>query len=124
MQISYCAAGGRVAHRNGTSYNRTAWDIEAETSVLPKWIVINENLRRKGCERKNDVTANLPPDWLAMLRKLLPPTGVAAEFEDDSLGESRNFGTGEDLGSHRGQFVAKEIPPHSARLLSCARSEF
>jgi alpha-galactosidase len=32
----------------------------------------------------DDLTA-IPPDRLAILRKLLPPTGVAARFEDDSL---------------------------------------
>ncbi|MCU1232973.1 MAG: putative alpha,6-galactosidase [Candidatus Solibacter sp.] len=32
-----------------------------------------------------DDLSTLPPDRLAMLKKLLPPTGVAAEFEDASL---------------------------------------
>jgi alpha-galactosidase len=32
-----------------------------------------------------DDLSKIPPDRLAMLRKLLPPTGVAAVFEDDSL---------------------------------------
>jgi hypothetical protein len=32
----------------------------------------------------DDLTA-IPADRLAMLQKLLPPTGVAATFEDDSL---------------------------------------
>jgi hypothetical protein len=32
-----------------------------------------------------DDLTKIPADRLAMLRKLLPPTGVAAEFEDDSL---------------------------------------
>ena len=32
-----------------------------------------------------DDLTKMPPDRLAMLQKLLPPTGVAAEFEDDSL---------------------------------------
>ena len=32
-----------------------------------------------------DDLSTLPADRLAMLKKLLPPTGVAAEFEDESL---------------------------------------
>jgi alpha-galactosidase len=32
-----------------------------------------------------DDLTKIPPDRLAMLRKLLPPTGRAARFEDDSL---------------------------------------
>jgi alpha-galactosidase len=32
-----------------------------------------------------DDLSTLPPDRLATLKKLLPPTGVAAEFEDESL---------------------------------------
>jgi alpha-galactosidase len=32
-----------------------------------------------------DDLSTLPPDRLAMLKKLLPPTGVAAEFSDESL---------------------------------------
>src|SRR4030095_7251921 len=33
---------------------------------------------------RDDLTA-IPPARAAMLRKLLPPTGVAAEFEDETL---------------------------------------
>jgi alpha-galactosidase len=32
-----------------------------------------------------DDLTKIPPDRMAMLRKLLPPTGVAAVFEDESL---------------------------------------
>ena len=32
-----------------------------------------------------DDLSTLPADRLAMLKKMLPPTGVAAEFEDESL---------------------------------------
>ena len=32
-----------------------------------------------------DDLTRIPPDRLAMLRKLQPPTGVAARFADDSL---------------------------------------
>ena len=32
-----------------------------------------------------DDLTTLPADRLAMLKKLLPPTGVAAEFEDETL---------------------------------------
>jgi alpha-galactosidase len=42
----------------------------------------------------DDLTA-IPPDRLAMLQKLLPPTGIAATFEDDSL----TVGTSEHAGN-------------------------
>jgi alpha-galactosidase len=32
-----------------------------------------------------DDLTRIAPDRLAMLRKLLPPTGIAAEFDDDTL---------------------------------------
>lgn len=38
-----------------------------------------------GMTLSGDDLTMIPADRLAMLRKLLPPTGVAAEFEDDSL---------------------------------------
>ena len=38
-----------------------------------------------GMTLSGDDLTKIPPDRLVMLRKLLPPTGVAAEFEDDSL---------------------------------------
>jgi alpha-galactosidase len=107
-----------------------------------------------GMTLSGDDLTKIPPDRLAMLRKLLPPTGVAAEFEDDSLrvgvvkltgkrmvclfnwGETPqtlsfqlpershvlDYWTGEDLGRHEGLFTARDMPPHSARLLSCLSS--
>lgn len=91
----------------------------------------------------------LHPDRLAMLRKLLPPTGVAAQFPDDQFavgtitlpdgvrvcifnwGETaatftvplahaariEDFWSGENLGEHTGEFVVRDLAPHSARLL-------
>jgi alpha-galactosidase len=38
-----------------------------------------------GLVLSGDDLTTLPSDRLAMLKKLLPPTGVAAEFEDESL---------------------------------------
>jgi alpha-galactosidase len=38
-----------------------------------------------GMVLSGDDLSTLPPDRLAMLKKLLPPTGVAAEFSDESL---------------------------------------
>ena len=38
-----------------------------------------------GMTLSGDDLTTIPPDRLAMLKKLLPPAGVAAEFEDDSL---------------------------------------
>src|SRR5262245_35008232 len=105
-----------------------------------------------GMTLSGDDQTRIPPDRLAMLRKLLPPTGIAAEFEDDSLriGVTRlpdrqmvslfnwtaapqtlsfrlptarhitDYWTGEDLGRHQGQFIVRDMPPHSARLLVCA----
>ncbi len=39
-----------------------------------------------GMMLSGDDLTKMPPDRLAMLRKLLPPTGVAAEFDSASLG--------------------------------------
>ena len=36
-----------------------------------------------------DDLTRIPPERLAMLRKLLPPTATAAEFEDESLEAGR-----------------------------------
>jgi alpha-galactosidase len=86
----------------------------------------------------------------AVLRKLQPPTGVAARFSDESLrvgtikflgsqavclfnwrtisfrlpraSHVSDFWTGEDLGRHEGEFTTKEMAPHSARLLVCKGS--
>jgi len=38
-----------------------------------------------GMVLSGDDLSMLPPDRLAMLKKMLPPTGVAAEFEDETL---------------------------------------
>src|SRR5262249_41958613 len=38
-----------------------------------------------GLVLSGDDLSTLPSDRLAMLKKLLPPTGVAAEFEDENL---------------------------------------
>jgi alpha-galactosidase len=99
-----------------------------------------------------DDLTQIPPDRLAMLQKLLPPTGAAATFEDDALrvgvmaqSDGRreyalfnwedqpqtivvtlpapctltDVWTGESLGRHEGRFTASDMPPHSARLLTC-----
>ena len=106
-----------------------------------------------GMTLSGDDLTTIPPDRLAMLKKLLPPAGVAAEFEDDSLrvgvtqlpdrrmvslfnwGQTpqslavrlpeasrvTDYWTGEDLGRHEGQFAVRNMPPHSARLLTLAK---
>jgi alpha-galactosidase len=99
-----------------------------------------------------DDLTQIPPARLAMLQTLLPPTGVAATFADDSLrvgimarsDGQREFAlfnwedapqtiavalpapctmtdvwSGESLGRQTGRFTASDMPPHSARLLSC-----
>jgi alpha-galactosidase len=98
-----------------------------------------------------DDLTKIPPERLAMLKKLLPPSGAAAEFEGTGLrvgvvrlkgrqavclfnwgerpetisfrlpgpSEVRDFWTGADLGRREGTFEAKDVPPHSARLLMC-----
>jgi alpha-galactosidase len=38
-----------------------------------------------GMVLSGDDLSTLPADRLAMLKKMLPPTGVAAEFDDESL---------------------------------------
>ena len=105
-----------------------------------------------GMVLSGDDLTSIPAPRLAMLRKLLPPTGTAARFQDASLrvGEIRlaksraycvfnwgdtpqtvtfpfgaatrikDFWSEEDLGSHAGTYMLKDMPPHSARLLVCA----
>ena len=51
-----------------------------------------------GMVLSGDDLSTLPADRLAMLKKLLPPTGVAAEFEDESLTHRH----GEAEGPHAG----------------------
>ncbi len=102
-----------------------------------------------GMALSGDDLSRMPAGRLAILKKLAPPTGVAAEFEDDSLRvgwirtpgalracifnwnespetttvrlskKSRltDFWSGEDLGSHGGEFKVDNLAPHSARLL-------
>jgi alpha-galactosidase len=38
-----------------------------------------------GMALSGDDLSKMPPDRMAILKKLVPPTGIAAEFEDDSL---------------------------------------
>src|SRR5258708_26034464 len=38
-----------------------------------------------GMALSGDDLSKIPPDRMAILKKLVPPSGVAAEFEDDSL---------------------------------------
>jgi alpha-galactosidase len=95
-----------------------------------------------GMVLSGDDLTKIPPDRLAMLRKLLPPTGVPAVFEDASLkvgvvnlksnrtycvfnwgdapqsvtlqakGKLKDFWTGAEASGE-----LKDMPPHSARLL-------
>jgi alpha-galactosidase len=104
-----------------------------------------------------DDLTQIPAARLAMLRKLLPPIGSAATFEDDSLrvgvitrgdaSGAREFAlfnwedqpqtigvtlpkpcelvdvwSGESLGRKEGRFTLENMPPHSARLLTCKAS--
>ena len=98
-----------------------------------------------------DDLTKIRPEKLAMLRKLQPPTGVAARFEDDSFRVGRiklarrevvsvlnfsdapqtttvrlarrcrirDFWDESDLGVHNRDFVIKDLPPHSGRLIIC-----
>jgi alpha-galactosidase len=98
----------------------------------------------------DDLTALAEPR-LAMLRRLMPPTGVAAVFDDDSLRIGRvtlpdarmvcvfnwtdhpqtltvpltrparvtDFWSGTSLGRHDRAITLRDMPPHSARLLTC-----
>jgi alpha-galactosidase len=92
-----------------------------------------------------DDLTKIPPDRLEMLRKLLPPTATAAEFEDETLQVGRVQLKGAlaiclfnwddtpktvpvrlpkrsritDFWTGREVTDAGELPPHSARLLIC-----
>lgn len=98
-----------------------------------------------------DDLTKITPERLAMLKRLLPPTGVAASFEDNSmrvgvvkLPDSRvvclfnwdekpqtmsfslpepatDYWSGESLGRNEGTFTVKDMPANSARLLVCKR---
>ncbi len=102
-----------------------------------------------GLVLSGDDLSKISPERLEMLKKLIPPTGVAAKFEDESLrvgsieeanrhmvcmfnwqdtpqtiafnlprrSRVTDFWSGEDLGQHSGAFTAKDMPPHSAKLL-------
>ena len=104
-----------------------------------------------GMVLSGDDLTKIPPDRLAILQELLPPTGIPAEFQDDSLQTGfiklrdrlmicvfnwadaaktvsfqlpksstiRDYWSRADLGRHSGIFEAKDMPPHSARLLDC-----
>ncbi len=104
-----------------------------------------------GMVLSGDDLTNLPGERLARLRKLLPPTGIPAEFEDDTLraglvnladrsvaclfnwteqprtidirlpkaSQVTDYWTNENLGRHERVLTIREIPPHSARLLTC-----
>jgi alpha-galactosidase len=99
-----------------------------------------------GMVLSGDDLTKIPANRLTMLRKLLPPTGVAAQFDDESLEVGRmgkmicvfnwdetprniavqlptkarvtDYWSGEDLGVHQGTLAIK-LEPHSARLLKC-----
>lgn len=98
-----------------------------------------------------DDLTKISPERLQMLKKLLPPTGIAARFTDESLrvgtiklpnhqmicvfnwentpqtisiplsqtSQMTDYWSGEAFGQHKGQFIIKEMPPHTARLLVC-----
>jgi alpha-galactosidase len=100
-----------------------------------------------GMVLSGDDLTKISPEKLAMLRKLLPPPAVAARFEDDSfrVGRTgkvvavlnwsdraetirvrlarrcsiRDFWDGTELGVHESEYVIKDMPPHSGRLLVC-----
>lgn len=104
-----------------------------------------------GMTLSGDKLPELSPARLAMLKKLLPPTGIAARFEDNTFqvgwinvpGAPRlclfnwadtpqtlnaklpapsrltDFWTGADLGDASGVYTAKDMPPHSARVIIC-----
>ncbi len=108
-----------------------------------------------GMVLSGDDLPRISPERLQVLRKLVPPTGVAARFEDHSfqigrimlpdrevmcifnwtdelqtvlvpVGTARSitdFWSGEALPSREGLVELSDLPPHTARLLSCAREQ-
>ncbi len=104
-----------------------------------------------GMVLSGDDLTKISPERQRILRLLLPPTGIAAEFENEALqvgfiklpgkvmvclfnwddapatvsfpirGSKRitDYWSDADLGRYAGTFVAKDMPPHSARLLAC-----
>jgi alpha-galactosidase len=138
--------------------NGRLWWNDPDAVVLTGDLPLNEFIFHAtsvyasgGMVLSGDDLTSIPADRLAMLKKLIPPTGVAAVFEDDTLrigiidlkdrrmlclfnwGEQpqtlrvrlpkparvRDYWSGEDLGERETEFVANEMPPHSARLLEC-----
>lgn len=103
-----------------------------------------------GMALSGDDLSKMPENRMVILKKLVPPTGIAAEFDDDSMrvgwirlaGAMRvcvfnwseaaetiefrlpkrsritDFWSGEDLGSHQGEYKVENLAPHSARLFS------
>jgi alpha-galactosidase len=72
--------------------NGRLWWNDSDAVVLDGTLPINEFqfhatavYASGGMILSGDDLTKMPPDRLAMLRKLLPPTGVAAAFEDESL---------------------------------------
>src|SRR5260370_36005463 len=98
-----------------------------------------------------DDLTKISPERQRILRLLLPPVGIAAEFENEALqvgfiklpdkemvclfnwddapatlsfpirGSKRitDYWSNADLGRYTSSFTAKDMPPHSARLLAC-----
>ena len=105
-----------------------------------------------GMVLSGDDLPRISPERLRVLRKLVPPGGVAARFEDDSFQigrvvlpdrevicvfnwtnepqtisvpvgtalEVKDFWSDETLISREGRVEVKDMPPHSARVLSCS----
>jgi alpha-galactosidase len=138
--------------------NGRLWWNDSDAVVLTGELPENEYLFHAtavyasgGMILSGDDLTKIPPARLAILKKLLPPTGTAAAFEDETLRvgwidqkDTRllclfNFGdepqtlsvklaqpyritdhwSGADLGKHQATFELKDMPPRSARLLSC-----
>jgi len=72
--------------------NGRLWWNDSDAVVLDGTLPINEFqfhatavYASGGMILSGDDLTKMPPDRMAMLRKLLPPTGIAAAFEDESL---------------------------------------
>jgi alpha-galactosidase len=72
--------------------NGTLWWNDPDAVTLSGNLLIEEyrfhatmTIAAGGLVLSGDDLSTLPPDRMDMLRKLLPPTGAAAEFEDQSL---------------------------------------
>jgi alpha-galactosidase len=84
----------RIARQNLSRnwQNGRLWWNDPDAVVLTGDLPLNEFIFHAtsvyasgGMVLSGDDLTNIPPDRLAMLKKLIPPTGVAAVFEDDSL---------------------------------------